>query len=281
MRSVGKHHIATLGVFLLASFASSGAATAATVCDLRTTLPAGTTCGIGSGLFATDEQDPTGTGFMDSFVRIQQNGWEEGYNTSGGPLQYNEKTDPNFTRDLLLSEVTTKTINGIVYREFFLDLNEPSITNQDKSFITLDQLEIYVSNTASLTSYVKETNNDATGALTGATKIYDMDTGSDNYVQLDYNLSSQGSGSSDMVFYLPNSLFGSNQYVYLYSQFGRIDNNHSKYKSNAGFEEWFVKSATDPGVPNQFSSTPEPASLILLGSGLAAAWRRRQMSSRA
>jgi len=138
-----------------------------------------------------------------------------------------------------------------------------------------------VSNTASLTSYVKETNNDATGALTGATKIYDMDTGSDNYVQLDYNLSSQGSGSTDMVFYLPNSLFGSNQYVYLYSQFGRIDNNHSKYKSNAGFEEWFVKSATDPGVPNQFSSTPEPASLILLGSGLAAAWRRRQMSSRA
>ena len=137
-----------------------------------------------------------------------------------------------------------------------------------------------MSDIASLTSYVKTTNNDATGALTGATKIYDMDASSDNYVQLDYNLSSQGSGSSDMVFYLPYSLFGNNQYVYLYSQFGKIDNNNNKYKSNAGFEEWFVKS--DPPT----TAVPEPATLALLGTGwaatgLAAAWRRRKVSSKA
>ena len=81
MRAVGKHHIATLGVFLLASFASSGAATAATVCDLRAGLPANTLCSLGSGLFGTD--DPTFTGSIDPFVRIEQNGWEQGYNTSG------------------------------------------------------------------------------------------------------------------------------------------------------------------------------------------------------
>ena len=42
-------------------------------------------------------------------------GWEQGYNTSYRPLQptIQDKTDPNFTRDLPFANVGTETINGV------------------------------------------------------------------------------------------------------------------------------------------------------------------------
>jgi len=254
-RLVGKSHIATFGVFLLASFASSGAASGAGVCDLRAGLRANTTCGIGQGLFATDEVNPSGTGTLDSFLRLQQSGSERGYNGDG------------------------QTINNIDYRGFFLDINQPGTTSEKQSFISLDQLAIYVSDTGALTPYGKTANSAPPGALTGATSIYDMDTAApDNYVQLDYSLSTRGSGSNDMVFYVPDSLVSGGQYVYLYSQFGRIDNDHDKDKSKAALEEWYLNTASNP-IPTPLTAVPEPATLALLGTGLAAAWRRRKMTS--
>ena len=118
--------------------------------------------------------------------------------------------------------------------EFFLDVNEPGTTNQNKSFITLDQLEIYVSHRQS--DLLRQDHEQRChGRVDRCDEDCDMDTASkDQCVQLDYNLSSQGSGSSDMVFYLPNSLFGNNQHVYLYSQFGKIDNNNNKHSRMPG-----------------------------------------------
>lgn len=271
--------------FLLAA---SGSASA-TECDLRL----GGSCTINSGLFYTDEQHPTGTGFIDSFLRIQQAGWEQGYNTSARPVEdsVQVKVDPNFTRNLTLGEVGTKTIGGVLYREFFLDVNEQAAGT--KNWITLDQLEIYGSNMANLNQYCGGVANTGSGDLgsqasgnptcgTGvpnynndATKLYDLDTGGDNYVQIDYLLMGSGSGSSDLVFYLRDSLFTGYQYVYLFSQFGDLNliKNNNLYESGAGFEEWFTKSAIPP--PN-INAVPEPATLVLLGSGLALAWRRRR-----
>src|SRR3954467_11619591 len=120
---------------------------AGNICDLRTVsscsdvtnAPFAGSAG-GNALFFTDEQHPTGTGYIDSFVRIQQNGWEQGYNTSARPIEagMTVKTDPNYTRNLKLGEVGTKSINGTLYREFFLDVNEPAATNGAKNYITLD-----------------------------------------------------------------------------------------------------------------------------------------------
>lgn len=279
-----------VGFLTLAVAAFAGQASAGNICDLRTTPGADASCGAeftgsygGNALFMTNEQHPTGTGFIDSFLRIQQNGWEQGYNTSARPIETNPqmtvKTDPNYTRNLTLGEVGTKVINGVTYREFFLDVNEPATNNGNKNWITLDQLEIFASGTASLNNYQDNAlanSGPGAGQLSGAVKLYDMDSATDQYVQLDYLVKGNGSGSSDMAFYLKDSLFSgykSTDYVYLFSQFGDITGNvNDKYESQAGFEEWFTKSSVPP--PN-IQAVPEPASLLLLGTGLAAVARRR------
>src|SRR5262245_2727183 len=56
----------------------------------------------------TDAQ-PTGTGYIRAFVRVQGaapgGGSEEGYNTEARPLQFDENKSPQFTRSLTLDKV--------------------------------------------------------------------------------------------------------------------------------------------------------------------------------
>lgn len=251
---------------------------AASECDLYAT---NSTCLFNGGMYSVVGPHPTGTGVIQSFLRVQQKGTEQGFNTDARPMTCDgvtcdDKTDPNFTRNLLTSAVPVVTINGHTYRQFFLDINEPASQGNTQNFLTLDQLEIYVSNTASLTTHSSASG----GSLTGATKVYDMDSGNtDNFVNLDYVLVGGGSGYGDMVVYIPDDgLFAGNQFVYLFSQFGCTtcsggngSNAWTKYASQAGFEEWWVKG----GVSTQ-TTVPEPGTLALLGTGAIAAFARRR-----
>src|SRR5262245_41089797 len=63
---------------------------------------------VNGAIFKQADPQPTGTGVIRSFVRIQAQGSnqtvEQGYNTDYRPVQFDEKANPNFDRSIRLSE---------------------------------------------------------------------------------------------------------------------------------------------------------------------------------
>jgi hypothetical protein len=235
---------------LIAAALCVGPALGAPTVDLTTEGASGT---IHDAIYVQVDPNATGTGLIESFVRIQTNdAVEHGYNTDARPLQYDENNSPQFTRSLPLSYVPIVDIGGTLYREFLLDINENN-TSPDK-YLSLDEVEIYLESTGDLLGHP--------GSFTNL--IYDMNPGTeDNYVLLDYSLNS-GSGSGDMFLYVENDLFTGGDYVYLYSKFGE------NARNEAGFEEWAVRTA------EPLPRIPAPGALLLasLGVGLVRFFRK-------
>jgi hypothetical protein len=246
------------GGFALVILMALAVVSQAAIYDLTT---AGSSEVINGAKFMTFDIAPTGTGNIDSFVRIQKNGVEQGYNTDASSFAYDEKAGV-FTHSLLLGDVPTVqlTAGGPLFYEFGLDINQ----TKGGALLSLDSVMIFRETVGDLSVPV-DNLDDPPGAL-----VYDMDAGGDNWVKLNYDLGA-GSGQGDMYLYVPTTMFstGTGNYVYLYSKFGV----QTGYEGNDGFEEWFVRENLTPPPP----PVPVPAAALLglLGLGAASMKLRR------
>lgn len=212
--------------------------------DLTT---AGSSGYIGGAYFQQVDPQPTGSGYIQPFVRIStKQDVVQGYNTDARPLEFDENNSPEFTRALSIDSVPILFLDGTAYRSFLLDINQ----TMAESCLSLDSLQIYLADEGNLTGYPSNLG----------TKIYDLDAGGDNWIKLDYALN-HGSGSGDMMAYIPKSLFDGGRYIYLYSKFGQSEN--SVFANNDGYEEWAV-------------AVPAPATLLLASIGVVCVgWLRK------
>jgi hypothetical protein len=203
---------------------------------------------------------PAGSGVIQSFVRVSTNNtMEQGYNTSGRPVAFNENTTLTFTHDLTLGAIPTVTIGGATYYWFLLDINQ----NASNPLLSLDDVRIYTSSQGGQTT----TNLAALG-----TSRYQMDggAGDDNRVELNYNLEA-GSGTTDMNMFVPVSFFGgasASTFVYLYSQFGLHNAN------NDGYEEWAVRTVAVPLPPGAYAGVGT-LGVVAIGMGVRRRKHRR------
>ncbi len=206
---------------------------------------------VNGAYFEQIDPQATGSGVFNPFVRVNSNqNVAQGYNTTVNHVLDTGNSNVH-NHELLLTDIPVVILNGVAYREFLLDINEP---NNRWSDLSLDEIQIFQSSTAnqSVESFTAGVSD-----LADASLVYRLDSEQeDNWIWLDYSLN-HGSGSGDMLAYIPDSLFShSGDYVYLYSQFGE------NYANDGAFEEWAVR-------PVQSQIVPEPASLTLLGLGVA------------
>ena len=207
----------------------------------------------GALFFATDQQ-PAGTGFIDSFLRVQNKRFEHGYNTDGGfPLD--DKNPHNFQHSIQLAGLAQFNLNGIEYYKFMLDSNQNGPSAHQFS---LDRLQLYTSNNPGQTTTTFSTDSNSLRTLPLGHLAYTMNNndGTGGYVAM----TATGSGIFDAIMYVPVSDFNqSDKYVYLYMAGG------DHIRATSGFEEWAAATATlpEPGI----------GALMLGGLGLLLGFR--------
>lgn len=287
-----------LGALVLAA---AGFAQAGVYTEL---LTAGGTKTINGGIYTQMAQQPTGTGYIDPFVRVGMQGSAgkdvvEAYNTTVNGVFNNSNEDTwNHAVTFGQLQILPGGPGGLGFVRFLLDINQ----NSGGAFnerLNLDDVQIFISTSPNQFTENLFVNGGKHGQvdLASSALVYRMDVpkitnpmnglSTDNTVSLDYSLNS-GSGSGDMYLDIPVSFFQAKfgnlglttldqkngAFIYLYSKFGS-----NPYENNDGFEEWAFLA---PGSGGGFSGgVPEPSSLLLAGLGLLAVVgsRKRQRTT--
>lgn len=227
MRTAARRITTAVAAFgLLMSAAIAGA----TSLDLTVS---GSSGNIGDAFFSTNDQHPTGTGYINPFLRIQKTGTEEGYNTDAEKPPMDDKAGL-WTHSLQLGNL----VSSDGYYKFLLDINQTAANPQ----LDLTDVRLFLGGTgdSALANFSEL-----------GTQIWGF--GGSDVVHMNYLLN-PGSGWGDIYMYVPTTLFAgydANTFFTLYSKFGQ---------SNDGFEEWATMTSTPPPVP-------EPGTFLLLGAG--------------
>jgi len=214
----------------------------------------------------TSGLNSTGTGQIDSFVRLDPGGStgnERGYNTDGRPLVFNENSSATFTRALPVSSIPIVTILGTQYFEFFLDINQTGSSPN----LSLNELQVFRAGGGAELPNTLDAGGGLIFTTLGANRIYDLDGGLDGDSRIDLNFAlNNGSGSGDMLALIP--VAGTGDFLYLFSQFGVPP---GVFEANDGFEEWAVCNP-GPCTPSVLiTPVSAPASALLLGVGMLGA----------
>lgn len=214
-------------LILAAAFLVAIGTARATIVDLTTGPDASGE--INGALFFATQQQPVGTGFIDPFLRIQEKGFEQGYNTDGG-FPFDDKHPHNFQHSLLISDLTPTIFNGTPYLVFMLDSNQ-SGNSFTEHVLEMTKLQIFTTNDPNQTT---EAFNGAGILQLNGTLVYNL---GNNAVLT----TATGSGKADMFMYIPANLVQTGeQYLVLYSAFG------NDIPSDGGFEEWVFIPGTVP-----------------------------------
>jgi len=215
---------------------------------------------INGALFTTDFGQPAGTGVFEPFLTIQNDPWEQGYNSSNG--NFDTKREPQWNHEIRLSDLRITSVNGTQYFGFVVDVNEPG---GNKATISLNALRIWTSPTLQ-----NSTSTNSSGYFNGSLGTLRFDLGAGNTVL--YNDKNRGSGQSDIAIYIPVSNFanvGLNDYVYMYQRWGNTD------ATQGGFEETRIMQGIAP-IPEMNALFP----IIGLATAVGATHvlRRRKMA---